>query len=203
MSTKIAILMVLLCFAILGGVPAAHADYYKYTDRGGAVNLTNKLAAVPAKYRSTMKVIKEDTPAKKAPAAQPESAGEESVTPVGAAVAAPAPVPQGRFAKLSARFVWFKPLLYLGLILAIFVAVTKLTAWLPSPLLSKVIYLAFFLGVFVILYKAYVEYTVESALAVKEKAVTMFKKSMVREALPDGETLPAQSTEQSGPASVR
>ena len=152
--------------------------------------MTNRLESVPARYRSTMKVIREDSPVKKNPHSRREAppAAEEPTTLVQAGAAEPAPVPVGKFADLSARFAWFKPLVYLGAFLATFIALGKLTALLPSVLLSKVIYLAFFLGVFVFLYKAYVNHVVESTRNIKEKAVVMMKKANEREqAQPVGE----------------
>jgi len=184
------VLFCLFCLPSLVLVPDAAADYYRYTDGGGVVSMTNKLESVPARYRSTMKVIREDPPAKKIPQARKEAPPEAEVpaAPVQAGAAEPASVPAGKFAELSARFIWFKPLFYLGAFLATFIAIVKVTALLPSALLSKLIYLAFFLGVFVFLYKAYVEHVVSSTRNIKEKAVTMMKKANAREqAEPVGE----------------
>jgi hypothetical protein len=182
-----------------GAVPAALADYYKYTDEGGAVSITNKLDSVPQKYRSRVKIISEGELAKKdqggqkrQPAEPDASTPGEAAAPAATTAAAPAPASQGKFAELSARFIWFKPLLYLVGVIAAFIAVVKLSSLVPSPQLSKLIYLSFFLGVFVFLYKAYVTHVVEDSLAVKEKAVNMMKKSMVREVPLPGEAPPAQ-----------
>lgn len=175
----------LFCLIQFALVPRALADYYKYTDRQGVVSITNKLESVPAKYRSTMKVVRE-TPkaapgaASQAQQAQPPEAAPEAVSdPAGAQEQAQAPA--GKFAELSARFPWFKPLVYLAVILALFVAVLKVSTLLPSPLLSKAICIAFFLGVSVFLYKSYVAHVVESTARIKENASNMMKKSMVRE----------------------
>jgi hypothetical protein len=180
----------------LGIVQVALADYYKYTDASGAVNISNKVESVPQKYRSHMKVIKDETLSKQDTGArkqqQPEPAQEESSMPKEAAAPAPTLAPQGKIAELSARFIWFKPLLYVGAILAAFLIVLKLASVVPSPQLSKLIYLSFFIGVFTFLYKAYVEHVVADSLAVKEKAVTMMKKASVRELLPDEDAPPAK-----------
>jgi len=177
------VLFCLLCLASFATAPAALADYYKYTDSRGGISITNNLDSVPAKYRSTMKVVRE-SPQKDAGAGnqlqqpQPEP---EAAAPEQTGAAAPAEAPTGKFAELSARFPWFKPLVYVGIFLATFVVMIKVTALLPSPLLAKVIYLAFFLGVFVFLYKAYVAHVVESTAKIKEKAAIMMKNSTVRE----------------------
>lgn len=52
---------VLLCFiATLDITSAAYADIYKYTDDSNAVCITNNLDSVPKKFRSSVKVIRED-----------------------------------------------------------------------------------------------------------------------------------------------
>ena len=187
-------LQMMLFFSLTAGfLLGALADYYKYTDASGAVTITNKLDSVPQKYRSRLKVIKDDALSKQDPGAgkqlQSEPAREESNAPQEAA--APAPAAQGKFTELSARYVWFTPLLYLAGILAAFLGVVKLASLVPSGQLSKLIYLSFFLGVFVFLYQAYVAHVVKDSLAVKEKAVAVMKKSMVREAPLPGEEPPA------------
>lgn len=193
--TRILLRTLLLCLflsADFAAVPEALADYYKYTDSQGMIGITNKLDSVPAKYRSTMKVVREE-PKKAAGAGkgaqQPERYEPEVVeatAPEQADAAVPAQAPAGKFAELSARFVWFKPLAYLAGFLTLFVAIVKVTSLVPSPLLSKMIYLGFFLGVFVFVYQAYVAHVVESSLKIKENAASMMKKSTVRE-LPETE----------------
>lgn len=182
-------LMLFFCLTA-GSIPVAIADYYKYTDASGVVHITNTLESVPQKYRSKVKVISDAALSKQDAGARkeqpPESGQEETRQPNPALAPAPATAPQGKIAELSARFVWFKPLLYLAAILAAFLVVIKLASVVPSAQLAKLIYLCFFIGVFVVLYKAYVEHVVADSMAVKEKAVTMIKKSSIREIpLPD------------------
>lgn len=190
-------LQLVLFFCLMAGsVPIALADYYRYTDAGGAVNITNKLDTVPEKYRSSVKVIRDETLSKQDPGArkqQPEATPEESglakETAAPATAAVPAAAPQGKLAELSARFIWFKPLLFLGAILAAFLVVIKISSLVPPGPLSKLIYLTYFFGVGVFLYQAYIEHVVADSLAVKEKAVNMMKKSSQRE-LPLSEEAP-------------
>jgi hypothetical protein len=181
------LLKLLLVFSLAAGfAPVALADYYQYTDANGTVNISNKLESVPQKYRSRMKLIREETLTKQDQGARkqaaPEAAREESGAPQESAPAAPAPAPapQGMLAGLSAH-AWFKPMLYVVGFFAALMAVIKLTSVIPSALLSKLIYLSFFIGVFVLMYKAYIEHVVADSLAVKEKAVTMMKKASERE----------------------
>lgn len=172
---------------ILNGVAPALADYYKYVDSSGAVNMTNKLESVPQKYRSRVKVITDESLSKKDQGAKKEqqpAAQEESAAPQEAAAV---PAPQGKFAEFCSAHVWMKPLLYVAGILAAFLVVMKLASVVPSAQLSKLIYLSFFIGVFVLLYKAYIEHVVADSIAVKEKAVNMMKKANVREVPLPGE----------------
>jgi len=188
----------LLQLMLLGALSAcfaspAVADFYKYTDSSGSVNITNTLDAVPQKYRSRVKVVRDETLQKKDTGAQkqqaPQPAVEENAAPQ--AAPEPAPVPQGRFAELSERYPWFKPLVYVAGIIAALLAVIKVASMVPSPQLSKLIYLGFFIGVFVFLYQAYIQHVVADSLAVKNKAVDMMKKANQREIVLPGEAPPA------------
>jgi hypothetical protein len=186
--------MLVVCLMV-GFIPGALADYYKYTDASGAVTMTNKLDTVPQRYRSRLKVIREDAPTKQNPGARKEPQAEpvpEESSSTPQAAAAPAPAPQGRIAQLSARYIWFEPLLYLAGFFAALLVVIKLASLVPSAGLSKLIYLSFFLGVGVFLYQAHVRHVVEESLAVKEKAVNMVKKSNMTEIQLPGEELPPE-----------
>lgn len=57
---RILVISILLC-----PLSQAAADIYKYTDDSGSVCMTNTLNSVPKKYRSSMTVIKEESPAQK------------------------------------------------------------------------------------------------------------------------------------------
>jgi len=169
------------------------ADYYQYKDSRGVISMTNKLESVPAKYRSSMKVIHEEP--KKAPAKADEAAPQaaEAASPAtdqSAAATPAAEAPSGKFAELCARFPWLKPLLYIAGFFAALVAVFKVTSHIPSPLLSRLILLSFFVAVFVFMYKSYVEYMVNSSVEIKAKAVNMMKKSGTREQPLPGEEAP-------------
>lgn len=178
----------LLIALIAGSAAVAQADYYQYTDAGGAVNITNQLESVPKKYRTKVKVIKDEELTRKDAGARKQQAAPEQETAAPAEAVAPAPAaPQGKIAELSARFPWFKPLLYLAGVFAAFLVVLKVASAVSSALFSRLIYLCFFLGVFVLLYKAYTEHLVADTMAVKEKAVNMMKKATVREAPLPGE----------------
>ena len=58
----------------------------------------------------------------------------------------------------------------------------RIAAQLSSPQLARVLYLAFFLGVFVFAYKSYAETVVGRYFTIKTKIVSMFRKANVRQA---------------------
>jgi len=176
---------------LIASVSAANADFYRYTDANGTVNITNSLNAVPQKYRAHVKVVKEDKPSSQDKGAAGVESATQAEPAAQAAIPEPAREPKGGFAGLCERFPWLRPLAYLAGILAAFLVVMRVASAVSSAHLSKLIYLSFFLGVFVLLYKAYVDHVVADTLAVKEKAVTMMKKSVVREAPLPGEQPPA------------
>ncbi len=193
-------------FAVVGIVcmaSVARADYYKYTDRSGAVCITNDPKNVPSRYRASMKVIREETLEKKDPGArkavppeqsqvpQPESAAPGAARPE----ASPAE-PASTVGRLAAHYPWSKPLLFVAGIGVLFLVVAKLASLLPSPQLARLIYLVFFLGVFVTGYKLYADYMVNSYLTIKTKVIGMFIKANDRQVPePGGKPPVAQNDE--------
>jgi hypothetical protein len=159
--------------------PKVFADFYQYTDGSGVVSITNRIDGVPKKYRATMKVVREEPSSKKA--AQPEAVQPEpvSIEPVSQSVA-PANL-AGRFEELGNRFPWFKPVVYLAVIVAIFTLITKVTVLLPSRLLGRVIYVAFTAGVLVFIYKSYSAHVVETTRKLKEDAEAVARKAAARQ----------------------
>jgi hypothetical protein len=179
-------LLFMLCTLTAAFAPNAFADFYQYTDGGGAVNITNKLDAVPRRYRSTMKVVREDPARKKAAHSEPAPPEVVSIEPASQSVA-PANL-AGRLDELGSRFPWFKPLLYLFAILAVFTLITKVTTLIPSRLFGRLIYLAFTVGVLFLLYKSYAEHLVQTTRKLKEDAAEVARKGAARqEAVTAGE----------------
>ncbi|WP_129126691.1 DUF4124 domain-containing protein [Geomonas oryzae] len=170
------------------------ADYYRYTDSRGIVHMTNRLDSVPQKFRASMRVIREEPKKEAAGQAAPalDSASESVSAPQEASEQK-----QGLFAQLASRHVWVKPLAVVAAITLLFLAVLKLASWLSSPMLSRVIYISFFAGVMVFLYKSYVTYLVDGSMKLKDRAVIMMKKASNREvpegggAAPYGTSLPS------------
>jgi hypothetical protein len=164
-------------------VCAASADYYTYRDGRGVVNMTNNLESVPKKFRATMKVVKEDSPppvTRTAPATTAPEAREQAVEPAAAQ-------PAGPFARLAEGRPWLKPLMVVGGLLALFLLVVWVTSHLSSPQLARVIYLAFFLGVFTFAYAAYARHLADGYASLKQKMVAMFIKSSEREGMSPAE----------------
>ncbi|HJV66745.1 MAG TPA: DUF4124 domain-containing protein [Geomonas sp.] len=178
MSTTARLFFSLLCLSFFATVSSALADYYTYTDGNGVINMTNRIDAVPKKYRSSMKVVKEE-PKKLSPdrqLEQPEPARDEA-----ASAAAPAPAPQSTFEALCDRFVWLRPLSYLAGILALFLVVLKITSVIPSPLVSRLIYVVFALGVFGFLYQAYLGNVMQQTRKAMDDAKSIVEKSKTRQ----------------------
>jgi hypothetical protein len=197
-----AVLLVWGTSIIAWPLPAAFADYYTYTDQNGVACMTNSLSAVPAKFRATMKVVRDDKPGK-----QELSAPRQAVQPTRSPASTPAveekeqpllvadetkAVPQTK--PLAARFPWLKPLAVVCGLCGIFVLITKLVTVLPSPLLARAIYMAFFLGIFVCAYKLYADHIVGSYFAVKTKVIRLFAAANARRAPETGEAAPGSPT---------
>jgi hypothetical protein len=193
-AASVILFLVVACFLLPDGTRSAYADYYKYTDKTGAVCITNTPDSVPPKYRATMKVIREETLEKKDRGSRIETPRRVAPAPAspGAAEerkqAAPA-APASTFGRLSARFSWFKPVIVVCAILCTFLVVRKLSATLPSALFARLIYLAFFLGVFVFVFKSYADHLSNSYFTVKTKFIALFEKANRRE-VPD--TVPGE-----------
>ena len=153
----------------------ALADYYRYTDDGGTVCMTNKLSNVPAKHRQRMKVVREATlSAKDTKPKEPEAAPPQAVQVIQQEpVETPAP-PAGSFP-------WRKLVVFVAASVAGLYAVTRAAGSLTSPLLGRVIYLLFFFGIFLFAYKSYADSLVTNYFSIKDKVLDMFKKSNVRQ----------------------
>jgi hypothetical protein len=206
-AASVFIFLILACFLLPDGTRSAHADYYKYTDKTGAICITNTLDSVAPKYRAAMKVVREatlekkdratriKTPLRDAPAPEAPAAVEERKQEASAA-------PTSTFGRLSARFPWFKPVIAVCAILCTFLVVWKLSAILPSALFARLIYLAFFLGVFVFVFKSYADHLSNSYFTVKTKFIALFEKTNRREVpdpIPGEVPLPAPGKDRSTP----
>jgi len=198
-KTRIAAAGLLTLLVGIGVVitPSARADFYKYRDGSGAVCITNDPNTIPPKYRASMKVVRDEALEKKetdtrklAPRKTPPVARENAAAGL---EQAPAAEPPSRFASLAARFPWFKPLVIVAAIGALFLLVVKITTLLPSPLLARLIYLAFFLGVSVFGYKMYAESMLNSYQTIRTKVLAMFTKANERQAPETGDKAPVST----------
>lgn len=189
--TFLTCIALLFVFAVVRQLPA-RADYYAYTDASGAPVITNRLETVPRKYRAGMRVVKEDKPAAAKTGGQPVTNRPVAVPvtpqPVVREEPAAAPVPPappaqtGRMGDPARRHPWLKPVGVVAGLLVGFLAVVRIAGHLSSPQLARVIYLAFFLGVFVFAYKSYAESLVGGYFTIKTKIVSMFRQANVRQA---------------------
>ncbi len=181
------ILFLLLLISAFAQDPPSFADYYKYMDNKGTICITNNLNSVPRKYRSNMKIVHEEMPAKAKNGNQPQTPsvgisapGAPSVPVAGTTDTSPRS--DSRFALLTARFPWIKPLLGIAAIVAAFLVLFKLRPLIPSPQLARLLTLAIFLAIFVFSYKLYADYLVDGYFTVKAKILGMFARSNTREA---------------------
>ncbi len=178
------LILLLLPFAgVFAQNRPAFADYYKYTDSKGTICITNNPKAVPSRYRSTMKVIREDRPASinaggqlQAPSARVPAVQEQSSS-VSERLAAPTVRSQSRFGKLVTHFPWLEPLIAIGSVVATVLFLIKLRAMVSSPQLAKPIALALFLGVFIFVFKIYVDHFITSYSTIRTKILGISSKT--------------------------
>lgn len=159
----------------------ARADFYSYTDKSGAVCMTNSLSAVPPQYRSGMKVVKEEPPPKQESPPLPRKGTAPGHAPLPETAVHPDDPPAQPGWQLPGKFAPATPLLYSGVIVAISLGIRKLVQQLSSALLARVIYIGFFLGVFVYAYKSYAEHVVDNYFTVKTRILKMYEKANRRD----------------------
>jgi hypothetical protein len=200
------IVLLFLSFAGMSGQkPYAFADYYMYTNSKGILCISNQRNNVPPKYRATMKIIREETLAKKDPGApkqaqsEPSSLLRDESSPADTVQQAVAPQATSRIGQLTARFPWLKLLAIIAGIAASFIIVRKIAAAVPSPQLARLILLVFFLSVMVFFYKSYTDYLVNSYFSIKTKFLGMLNKANTREAPESGEKSPASMDQKDNP----
>jgi hypothetical protein len=197
----VAVLTFLSGAGVFGQTPLACADYYRYTDNKGVICITNNLNAIPPKYRSTMKVIREDKPGRLDRGSQTQTTPDgspvvlEPATAGHARQAVTSSQSDSRFSHFMSRFPLFKLLIIIAGIVAASVIIIKLTSLIPSPQLARLINIAFFLGLFVFAYKLYAENLVGNYFSIKTKVLWIFTGANVREAPETGVKLPEASGE--------
>ena len=192
------LLLVSTLVALLWPHCRANADYYTYTDRNGVACMTNDRNAVPARFRRTMKVVREEKPAPKESGAPAQQLKPVPATPTPTAAPPSQPDQQQTAATEEtrrepslrfwySRFPWLKPLLLVLGASAALLLLTRLVALLPSPQMARVIYLAFFLGVFVFAYKLYADHLVTGYFSAKNRILRMFTDTLARQSRETGE----------------
>ena len=194
-AIAVAVLVFLLSAGVCGQIPVACAEYYRYTDNRGVICITNNLNAIPHKYRSTMRVIREEKPGlqdRERPTQTPRGGFPVIREPDGAGHDRQAAIPSqsdSRFAQLMARFPLIKLLIIISGAIAASIIIVKLTSLIPSAQLARLIQIAFFLGLFVFAYKLYADNLVGNYFTVKTKILGLFSRAMAREA-PETEIKP-------------
>ncbi len=197
--TSLIIVPLLALAGTLAPNASVHADYYKYKDSKGTICITNKLDSVPNKYRSTMKVIREEKTRRvdresqpALPSAVAPATPEQSSSRGGVQSAAPSQVDSSADG-LAVRFPWVKAVLVVLGLAAALLTVAKLTSMISSPQLSRLISIVFFAGLFLFTYKVYADHLVDGYFTIKTKILKMFANANAREA-PEG-GIPARNPE--------
>ena len=181
-----AVLLSLWCICLWGAWSKAGADLYKYKDGTGTVCITDKLQSVPVKYRDHLQVIRDDARSRSDQAAEPKpqprqpAAAEPSEPGSAREAALPSPAASGQ---PGGRYPWLEPLLIVCGILLALAIVAKIVKMLPSAQLGRLIYLVFFAGISVLVYKLVGEQVVNNYLDAKGKVTAMFGKSDQHERL--------------------
>lgn len=185
---------------------AAFADFYKYLDETGGLNVTNDYNSIPERYRAGITIVKESDLQKKAqarekqvrdervrankslpksePAAQTQTLPESSS---GAAV--PMNEKAGSVSENSSSNKstgWFArqaPLLKIAALIALFIGFAAVAGKLVSTLVPRtlgvIIRIALFVGVIVYVFKAYSENVVK-AFAVMKSETDAIQNSAVK-----------------------
>ncbi|MBI2354822.1 MAG: DUF4124 domain-containing protein [Deltaproteobacteria bacterium] len=147
-------MLFLFCFIALA---PARADFYKYRDAGGTVNITNDFNKVPPQYRSKVKIVKEEGSAPApAPAALPrDTAGSGKAD---APAAEPAAQNEGW---LGRHMPLLKVAAVIGGLFCAALFLGKVVGSLLPNVVGKVIRIALLLGVGVFVFKSYSERVVD------------------------------------------
>lgn len=187
MSVSCRSLLPLLAVALLCGLllPAESHALYRYRDAAGNLCFTDDWRTIPVELRASAE------PPVPAPGSAPSPAKPAAVAPVepaSAVTAAPVPsnlpLPAATQALATAQGLWEHPWAKIGAYLAgvvvLFLLLIKLLDYLPSPLLARLILLAFFLGVMTFGYKLYIENMVQGFDKVKDQSVKVLEKSLQR-----------------------
>lgn len=202
-SFAVSVLAFLSGVGIFEHTPLACADYYRYTDNKGIICITNNLNTIPPKYRSTMKVIREDKPGRLEGGSQTQTSqgrSSEALEQSAASHDRQGDTPSqsdSQLAKFMARFPLIKLMFIIAGIVSASFIILKLTSVIPSPQLARLINIVFFLGLFVFAYKLYSDYLVGNYFTVKEKILEIFTKAKVRE-VPETEVRPPEASGENG-----
>jgi hypothetical protein len=165
---------------------------YQYTDSRGTICMTNRLENVPPTKRKGVKVIREES-RPQSPIGETTRNGHQGTdadNPMPATADKAAAMAATTPAVASSSPPWQK-FVAAGIGVALLlVGICRLTRTLSSPQLAKVIYVAFFLGIFVFSYKLYADHLVNGYFAIKGKFLSLFAKAQQREGLATPRTPP-------------
>ena len=167
------------------GCTDVRADYYRYTDSRGAVCITDSVDAVPPRYRATMKVIRDETLAKRdkgwRPPVSPGTEAQPGSPPASREQSAPGPEDTPVWPRPLYPLSVVKPAATFFVVIVAFSLVKKIAGYIPSAALGRLIILIFFLAVSVAGFKAYGEHMSASYFSIKDRMQALFEKANRRE----------------------
>jgi hypothetical protein len=177
-------LCLVLLAALLLAVPAA-ADYYRYRDDRGSLCFANSLDLIPPKYRARAELVVEAVKPPPAPAPAPNPyLVVQPPTDIQPVVAPVAPkVEEKPWQQPSVRIV----AIVVGFLAVLAVVVMFIPSLMPQQL-TRVIYIACFLGVFTLGFKLYSNYMVDTYFTIKGQVLKLFTRANDRAGAIDTQT---------------
>ncbi len=161
----------LLILALLTGfaVQESAADFYKYKDKAGIVNMTNNLEAVPKQYRAKALVIKEEI--KKPDVSEALVVPGQAAGAINAEVATPEPKKVSMASMLAAKY--GTPLLIVFIFLSLFIYMGDICKVLRVGQFAGVLRLLMFSMLIVYVYQLGVKRMADTFVTLKQDALTI------------------------------
>lgn len=184
--------LLLLSYALLVVPPSLFADYYKYTDESGSVNVTNNLHNVPAQYRSSATVIKESdlnnmdrSPENKPQSSRPRAVKRspanvgtsDTTTPANEKNGATADTPSSTtgFGWIDRQLPLLKNIVIIALLLAVVGFAGKIiSAYVPRTV-GILINMALVIGLIVYVFSVYADKVAKSFALIKTESAVVQK----------------------------
>lgn len=139
--------------------------------------ITNRLVGVPAGYGTLVKFLRQ----KNLPERELSRAhAAESVQSVGSAGEKIFAIPISQSTEPGRQLPWRKLLVFVAASIGGLYTVTKAAGSITSPLLGRIIYLAFFCGIFLFAYTSHAESLMTTCCSVKERVLGLLEYADIR-----------------------